>query len=128
MGELRDAGFSTLQLHSAESRKLVEIIEIDEHIMAAIFGHVSPGGTAIIVATSKRVIYINHHLFMDDLDEFNYVAISGISYSTNGFFWSVTLHSGLDDRTLGCIKGVQAKKFISYIESLCIEHPFGMQR
>jgi len=122
--ELRDAGFNALQLRNTESRRLAGIIEDNEHIMAAICGHTLLNGVSVIAATNKRVIYINHHLFTDTLDEFNYISISGISYSTNGFFWSVTMHSGLGDRTLERIRGVQAKKFVGYIESLCIDRPY----
>lgn len=123
--ELRDAGFTARQVSYVESKRLTAVISDDEHVMAAICGHAPKSGKAIIAATSRRVIYVDHRPFLDILDEFNYVAISGISYSTNGFFWSITMHSSLGDRILERIKGAQAKKFVNYVESMCINQPYG---
>ena len=125
MGELREAGFSDYQLGHSEVRQLFEIIENDEHVMAAIYGRVRLRGVAIIVATDKRVIYLDHIPFLDTLDEFNYMSISGISYSANGISWSVTIHTNLGDHTLANVKTSLAKKFTNYIESVCIDQPFG---
>lgn len=126
MEELRDAGFGAGQLRHLESRRLPGIIEKDEHIKAAIYGKAEIKGSAIIVATDKRVIYFDHTPFLDTLDEFSYNVISGISYSTNGFSWSITVHIRLGDRTLESVKNNQADKFINYIESASIDQPLNV--
>ena len=123
--EMRDAGLSPAQLRYAEVRHLPSIIKNDEHVKAAIFGHIKSGGVAIMVATNRRVIYIDHTPMVDNLDEFNYLTISGISYSSNRLSCAVTMHSSLDDRTLERVKNHQAKKFISYIETKSIDLPSG---
>jgi len=123
---LRDAGFSACQLRHLESRRLPEIVEKDEHIKAAIYGKAELRGKAVIVATDKRVIYFDHTPFLDTLDEFNYNVISGISYSTNGFSWSITVRTRSGNRTLEGVKNNQADKFINYIESVSIDQPLNI--
>lgn len=121
--DLRDVGFSAGQLRHLESRRMPEIVAKNEQIKAAIHGTADIKGHAVMVATDKRVIYFDHTPFLDALDEFNYFVISGISYSTNGFSWSITVHSKIGDRTLVGVKNSQARGFINYVEQRCIDNP-----
>lgn len=121
--DLRDVGFSASQLRHLESRRMPEIVRPDERIKAAIHGTAEIKGHAIMVATDKRIIYFDHTPFLDALDEFNYVVVSGASYSTNGFSWSITVHTKIGDRTLTGVKNSQARRFIDYVELRCIDYP-----
>lgn len=121
--DLRDLGFSAGQLRQLESRRMPEIIRADEQVKAAVFGRAETRSNAVMVATDKRVIYFDHTPFLDTLDEFNYAVVSGISHSSNGFSWSITIHTKIGDRNLQGIKTIQARQFINYIESSCIDQP-----
>lgn len=119
--ELSDIGFGFWQLRRAESKYIASIIEKDEHILSAIYGHVPSGGKAVLVATDTRVIYLDHVPLFETLDEFPYESIIGITYSVNVFMSAITLHTALGDRTLEHVKHRTSESFVNYIEKKCTE-------
>lgn len=119
--ELKAAGLTGYALLRAECRYLPSIIHEAEHIKAAIYGRVEGSGGAILVATNKRVIYLNRMPLFTTLDEVTYDLVSGISKGSNGLLSSVTLHTRAGDYTVRFGNLVSATKFVSFIEKKCIE-------
>ena len=61
--ELTAAGMNAYGLLKAEARHLPSIIHDDETIGAAIYGRAEAGGSGMLVATSTRLLYLDHKLF-----------------------------------------------------------------
>lgn len=120
--ELKAAGLTNYSLIRTESRYLPQIIHDTEHIEAAIFGRVEGSGSAMLVATDKRVIYFNRMPLFTTLDEVTYNLVSGVSRgSHSGIFSTVTLHTRAGDYTIRFGNLVSVDKFIKFIEKKCIE-------
>ncbi len=120
--ELAAAGVTPYGLRKMSSRHLPEVIHKDEHIMAAVYGQ-SGSGSALIVATEKRVIYIDKKPFFSNVDELSFDIVSGVKIGTAGPFCALTLHTRLGDYELRFVNRACAKRFVSYIESRRIEQP-----
>lgn len=119
--ELKSAGVSGYALLRAECRYLPSIIHETEQVKAAVYGHVEGAGGALLVATNKRVIYLNRMPLFTTLDEVTYDLVSGISKGSNGLLSSVTLHTRAGDYTVRFGNLVSVAKFVNYIENKCIE-------
>jgi len=119
--ELRAAGVSSLTMYRMESRYMPTIIHAKEHIMGVVYGQGSEG-FAMLVATDRRVVYLDKKpLFMKE-DEVTYDVVSGMSFSSAGVGSTVTLHTRVKDYTLRTFNKKSAAIFVAYIESRRLEH------
>lgn len=74
--ELIKAGVTTYGLMKAESRHLPEHVHEDEHIGGVVYGRYE-GGSGMIVATDKRVLFLDYKPFYKSTDEIHYDVVSG---------------------------------------------------
>ncbi len=114
--ELTNVGIDSLSLFRAEGRYLPSVIYEDEHIGGAIYG-LGQGGWCMLVATEKRVIYLDRKPFFTTKDILTYDIVSGIQSNTTGPFSSVTLQTRVGDYALRFVGKRAADVFIKYIES-----------
>jgi len=119
--ELKGLGLSRSGLSSTEARYLLQIIHTDEHIGGVVFGH-SKEGFAMLVATDRRVIFIDKKPFFVNEDEVNYYVVSGVSFKQAGFGSTVTLHTRVRDYSLQTFNKKCAISFVEFIEAHCLEH------
>lgn len=119
--ELVGVGMSNYGLMKGETRHLPAIIHEDEHIGGVVYGRYENGG-GMLVATDKRVLFLDHKIFFKKTDEISYDVISGVSYNKQGDFASVTLHTKLGDFTLRYASNKNANHFVHFIENVQIEH------
>lgn len=121
--ELQSAGISKLALHKFTTHYLPRVIHPDEHIQAAVYGrHKESEGLfglieGALIATDKRVIFINHQPGYTTMDEVGYDKVSGVNLSRAGFYASVTLFTKIANYTLSFASPKPAKKFTDSIES-----------
>lgn len=121
--ELRAAGVSKFTLHKFTTRYLPHVIHPDEHIQAAVFGrHKESEGAfglieGVLVATDRRVIFVNHQPGYTTMDEVGYNKVSGVNLSKAGLYSSVTLFTKIANYTLSFASPKCAKKFAEYIET-----------
>lgn len=97
------------------SRHLPKIITHDEHIKAVIYGW-RAGGLAMLVATDKRVIYLERRPFFTSTDDVSYEVVAGVRFMDAGLFPSATLNTRMGDYTLTYINPKCARTFVEYIE------------
>jgi len=121
LSELKQVGVSRLGLRSHEAKYLPISIHADEHIMGAVFGH-APEGFVMLVATDKRVIYLDRKPLFSNQDEITYDVVSGVKYSKAAFDGTLTLHTGIKDYKLRNIHQESAMQFVRYIEQRCLEY------
>lgn len=119
--ELEAVGLGNYGLMKGETRHLAAIIHEDEHIGGVIYGRYGGGG-GMLVATNKRVLFLDHKLFFKKTDEISYDVVSGVSYNKQGDYAGVTLHTRLGDYTLRYVNNKIANRFVHYIENVQIEH------
>ena len=83
--ELMKAGLTRYALLKNEVRYLPHIIHEGEHIQAAINGR-SATGSVMLVATDKRVIYLDCKSFYTTSDEISYDVVAGVMYHVQGLY------------------------------------------
>lgn len=114
--ELIKAGLSWLSVARSEGRHLPSIIYEDEHIGGAVYG-VGSSGWCMLVATEKRVIYLDKKPFFTTKDILTYDIVSGVKSNSAGPFSSVTLQTRGTEYTLKYVNHQAAENFSKYIES-----------
>lgn len=126
--ELSKAGISTYSLLRPTCRYVHRLIHEDEHIGGAIVGRYE-AGTAMLVATDKRVIFLDHKPLVTSSDEITYSVVAGVKHFESGPFAGVTLHTRVQDYQLRYVNKVAAHIFVQFIEGRTLEtRPPGPER
>jgi len=120
---LRGVGLSGFDLLKPETYSIAKLLHKNEIIEGAIVGHLDEGGSALIVVTDLRVIYLNQIPLFTKMDEVGYGIVTGVT--SNGGRWekTVILHTGIGDFTLTGVNPTAAKKFVDAIERIAIDKP-----
>ena len=118
--ELIAAGMSAYGLRKAESKYLPELIHKDEHIGGVVYGRYE-GGSGMLIATDRRVIFLDKKPLFTTNDEVTYSVISGFKISRTGLINAITLHTRVKDFNLKYVNQLCATKFKSYLESRSLE-------
>lgn len=122
--ELKAVGVNKYALKKTSIRNIPDVVHEDEHIKGVIYGW-HDANTATIVATDRRLIYMDHKPFFRINYEISYDFVSGISLNTQGRFSGVIVHTRAGDYNLRFVNTACAKIFVKYIESRGIEHLTG---
>lgn len=130
--ELKAAGASSYGAAKFASRYLPNVIHSDEHIMAAVYGRYDEGGgllslsAGMLVATEKRVIFLDHKPGFTSMDEITYDVVSGVKKVSSTLASTLTLHTRVGDYVIRFANASGADKFVHYIETRRVEvseHP-----
>lgn len=122
--ELTSAGLSRYALLKNEARHLPNVIHEDEHIIAAINGR-SATGSVMLVATDRRVIFLDCKSFYTTLDEISYDVVAGVMHHIQGVYANVILHTRVGEYNLRLVNKFQAHKFVDCIERKRLEAQYG---
>lgn len=122
--ELKEAGLSGYAMSQPESRYLPRIIHPDEHIGGAVFGR-HEFGLVMLVATDRRIVFLDKKPLFVDADEINYVAVNGVDFGHVGIGCTVNLHTRVKDYRVRSFNARAAGQFVHYIEGRCLEHLSG---
>lgn len=130
--ELLRAGFPRAALRKFTAKYLPEVINENEHIGGAVYGRYSETSTGplnwtegMLVATDKKVLFINHKPGYTNVDELTYFVVAGVKYVSAWPFASVTLHTRMGDFLLKFANPVCAKRFVKYVEAYSVEESQG---
>lgn len=119
--ELKAAGITGYALRKAEGRYLPELIRADEHIMAAVYGRTDMG-SAMLVATDRRILYVDKKPLIAVSDEISYEVVGGVGVSKEaGLFVSVVLHTRMGDYSVRFVNPTSARKFSQYLGKVRLE-------
>lgn len=119
--ELKAVGVTWYGLQKFAIRYLPEIIGLNEHIGGAVYGRYADNGgslklnAGILVATNKRVIFLDHKPGYTRTDEIAYDAIGGVELST-AVKSTVKLKSAAGDYQISYANPKCAKMFVDYID------------
>lgn len=121
--ELTEAGVTGYGLIKSESRYLPQVIHEDERIGGVVYGQYS-GGSAMLIATDHRVIFLDRKPLFTTSDELTYDVVSGVRFDRSGLFNSVVLHTRVADYTIRYANARCANRFVRYIESRRLEKDY----
>lgn len=110
-------GMSKFDVSTLEARMLHKKLRRGELIEAAMSGWTRPGGFAMLIATQYRIIWLKVRPFFSTEDDLAYDTLGAITYSTNRWHASVTLHTHNGNYTLNFASLAAVNLFIAYIES-----------
>ncbi len=119
--ELIKAGVTGYGLLKQESRYLHNLIHEDERIDGVIYGQYDNHESAMMVATNKRIIFLDRKPFFTSSDELTYDIISGVRQNSSGLQTAVTLHTRLGDYTFRYVNPKAAHIFVTAIEKNRVE-------
>ena len=119
--ELKQLGVSKAALASKEGKYLPLVIHPDEQIGGIVYGF-HEDGFAMLVATDRRVIFLDRKPLFSNEDEVNYYVVSGVKYGHVGLLSTVTLHTRIRDYSIKTFNHKCAKGFVEYIETRSLEH------
>lgn len=114
--ELKNLGMTRQGLATMESQYLPSVIGQDEHICGVLYGF-HQDGYAMLVATNKKVIFLDKKPMFINEDEISYFVVSGIRLNRAGFGSVVTLHTRIKDFKIRSFNKRCADGFIRYIET-----------
>lgn len=121
--ELKRAGITKYGLLKSESRYLPKIMHEDEHIGGVVYGQYG-GGSAMLIATDHRVIFLDRKPLFTTTDELTYDIVSGVKHDSAGILNTVVLHTRIADYTIRYANGKCANQFVKYIESRRLERDY----
>ena len=119
MDELKDVGADQYDLHVPETRYLPHVIQADEHIQGAVYGKY-PQGRGALVATDKRILFIDKKPLFVRLDDIDFGVVGGITYTQTGLPGIVTLRTRLGDYKLRTFNSKNAMNFVDYVGARCL--------
>lgn len=119
--ELVFAGLTNRSLGKSECKHLPDLIHEKEHVHAAVMGRTNLTTNALLVATDRKILFIDSSPMFVNTDEVTYEVVSGVSFGKQGLANEVTLHTKIKDFTLILVNAVSAKKFVKYIEQRRLE-------
>ncbi len=120
--ELRQCGVSHYGLWKLAGRYLPHVIHPYEHIGGVVYGRNNQDGAVMLLATDRRIIFLNKKPLYVNEDEVSYRMVSGIKFSQAGLGCSVKLHTRIKDFTVHTMNRKAAKSFIEYIEAARLEN------
>lgn len=119
LAELANLGVGPWALWHSEVRRLPALLDPDEHIGGVVYGYHGID-FVLLVATDRRIIYLDSKPLFTNEDEISYDVISGISYD-HLLYTTVTLHTRIRDYQVAAFNTACAQGFRRYIEHRVLE-------
>ena len=125
--ELREVGASGYGAVKFASHYLPNVIHPGEHIKGVVYGRYKEDGgllnfsSGMLVATDRRVLFLDHKPGFTSLDEITYEVVAGVKETSNGLLCTVTLHTRVAEYTVRFASNKAARTFVHYIETRRLE-------
>lgn len=125
--ELQAAGASSYGAKKFASHYLPNIIHQNEHIKGVVYGRYKEDGgffgfsAGMLVATDRRVIFLDHKPGYTSIDEISYDVVVGVKQTTTGLFSTVTLHTRVAEYHIRFANARGVYNFVEYIEKRRLE-------
>ena len=125
--ELEPAGATTFGRLKFASRFLPQVLHKGEHIKGVVYGRYAEGTgllqwvEGMLIATDRRVIFLDRKPGFEALDELTYDVVSGVQKSYAWPFASVTLHTRIGNYTLRFANKRCIDSFMHYVEKRRLE-------
>ncbi len=120
--ELKRLGASPYGMWRFGARYLPSVIHLDEVLGGVVYGF-NKEGSVTLVATDKRVIFLDKKPLFVNLEEMTYDIVGGVTFSHAGMSSIITLHTRMRDYRIRTFNDKCARGFMHYVEGRCLEHP-----
>lgn len=121
---LRQLGISWWSTHMSEARYLPRLLHPDEELGGVLYGW-SGVGRIMLVATDRRIIYLDCKPLFVKSEDITYDVVAGITMEWLGPRGTLILHTRLGDFAVQTTNHGAAQIFHDYIDKRCIEHQNG---
>ena len=119
--ELKLLGASFYGQTMMEARYLPSVIHPDEHLEGVVYGWQSVG-IVMMVATDRRVLFIDKKpLYVRD-DEISYASVRGVSHAHKILLTTVVLHTQVDDFVINTFNQKSVRHFVKALERHSLEY------
>lgn len=118
--ELAMAGVTPYGLQKSESKALYDYLSKDEHVLAAIYGQ-HDSTSAMMVATTKRLFFIDIRQFQNITDEASYDVFGDINVMEGVAFATVDIRTKPRNYHFTMVNKRCARKFLNVVEKLAID-------
>jgi|GEM_PF-3095955 len=118
--ELVEAGITLYGLHKSECKILPKVLHPDEHIEAIVYGQ-HRASSVMLVATNKRIIFVDKKPMALFLDEVSYEVVSGLEFEIHTLFATLILHTPVKNYDIRFANLRCAENFARHIESQRLE-------
>jgi len=124
---MKTAGVTAFGRMKFVSRFLPQVLHENEHIMGAVYGrygeatgllHQSEG---MLIATDRRVIFLDRKPGYESMDELTYDVVSGIQKTYAWPFASLALYTRIGNYTLHFANKHCIDRFMAYVEKRHLE-------
>jgi hypothetical protein len=125
--ELKAVGVTAFGRLKFASRFLPRILHEGEHVKGAVYGRYAEGTgllrwvEGMLIATGRRVIFLDRKPGFESMDELTYDVVSGVQKSYAWPFASVTLHTRIGNYTLRFANKKCIDIFMHYVEKRRLE-------
>lgn len=124
--ELIDAGITHFGLRKFAARHLYRIIHSYEHVKGIIYGRYGSGGLltmseGMLIATDRRVIFLDYKPGYENVEEFTYDVVSGAKRVKAGIFSTITLYTRISNYTIRFANSHCVERFMAYVEKRRLE-------
>ena len=124
--ELKGSGFRNNYVGWSALRQLPKIIGDDEEIQAAATGWYD-GGVAVIVATSKRIIFLDKKVMSFKVEDIHYEVVSDVQHRLGMFTGRFVLNSASNRVEITSFSQSQIRKLAQFIEARCNDARLNMR-
>jgi hypothetical protein len=119
---LKRLGANLYDRHLPETHNLAGLLMDNEIMEGIVYGHYSLSngsmkGRGALVATNRRILFLDHKPLFQRTTEVTYDVVSGIARSSTGLFGLVTLSTRLGDITVNTRNQRSAATFVQAIET-----------
>lgn len=114
--ELEEVGVPWYGRAMRAVQHLPRLIHTDEHLEAVVCGWETALGTALLVSTDRRIIFIVKKLFFIRDDEIGFKSVRGVSYVHSPLVAGVVLHTQIGDYNVKTLNRQCVETFMKSIE------------
>lgn len=115
--DLIKAGIARYNLWLPETKYLVNLLDNDETVLAAVYGH-HPYGRGALFLTQKRVLFIDKKPMFLHFDDINFFVINSVTFTKSWHYGVVTVHSRSGDFIIHTLNEVAALNFVDTLDSI----------
>ena len=115
MRQLRELGVRFPFFGKPETRELANILNSDERIYHCTFGFYQ-GGSALLVATSSRLLLIDKRPFFLNLEDIRYEMINEVDLAGRLLDAAVSLHTGSKELKFRSFSDAHLRRLCSFIQ------------
>jgi general stress protein 26 len=126
--QLEESGLPHPERHPFTTNYLPRALHKDERIMAAVFGRRKESEgffgfvEGLLVATDKRILFLDHRPGYTTIDEISYDVVSGVNITSTIFYASIILFTKIANYKLSFANHESAQRFVDYIENRVLDH------